>query len=131
MLNSKSNLSYQVTLQFSVIILMLAGIWVGALVGSAGGARNWIAIAGLVALVVTAGAMWSTLRRLQSAFRKPIDAAAQVVAGELTQDVDVNADGEQGELLRTIKALRDNLFRFVSDVRTRGTTVAGASAKMS
>ena len=131
MLTTNSKLSTQIATQFAIVIALFCGMWFAALMHSDGELRTWFAFGGIAALAVAAWAMWFALRQLQGVFRKPIEAAELVVAGDLTKQIEVEVAGEQGQLLDAIKKVKDRLFQFVNDVRTKTITVAGTSAKMS
>jgi hypothetical protein len=85
MVTVKSNLSTQLGLKFALVLCLLLGMWIAALLNAEGAALRWTAVVGIAALAICAATMWSTLNQIRGVFRKPIESANQIVAGNLAE----------------------------------------------
>jgi|CXWL01.1.fsa_nt_gi methyl-accepting chemotaxis protein len=108
---------------------------VGALAATAasstdGAARNLIIVLALGALAFGALCTAWLVRGAAGRLREATNAAQRIASGDLTGELDREASGELGELLRAIAELRDLLFKLVGDIRVGTTTVAATASQM-
>ena len=84
----------------------------------------------LVAAVSMVGAVWLSRQIVQ-----PLEAAAefadQVAHGDLTHVIHVRGNDEVGDLMRSLRAMQENLVRLVAGVRQGSQSVANASGEIS
>ena len=118
-------------MEFALVLAPLCGVLWMSLVNAEPGARQWIAMVGAVAIVLTILATWFIKDQTGGSFARPIAAAKRIVAGDLTAKVDNDATGELRDLMAAIYALNERMFTLVSDVRARSTTVVGTSSQVS
>jgi methyl-accepting chemotaxis protein len=118
-------------MDFTFVLAPLCGVWWIALVNVQDSARSALVAGGLVAIALTALAAWYITQRSGGAFSKPIAAAKQIVNGNLTSKIEVDGSEEVRELMETINALNDRMFKLINDVRSRSTTVVGTSSAVS
>jgi methyl-accepting chemotaxis protein len=118
-------------LDFGLVAAPLCAIWWIALANGQAGGRNWILVGGFVALVLTVCATWFIMIRAQAAIATPIAAARQIVAGNLTAKIEVDASGELHELMEAMNALNERMYKLINDVRVRSTTVVSTSSQVS
>jgi methyl-accepting chemotaxis protein len=105
-------------------------MWWVALANTSGSTHGWLLGGGAVAVVLSGSILWFALRQIKGQFQRPISAARQIVSGDLTAKIDATGDDELGELMQAISSLNERMFKLVSDVRVRTTTVVGTSSQV-
>jgi methyl-accepting chemotaxis protein len=70
------------------------------------------------------------MRSIVGSVREVVAAAQKINKGDLTGDVATGSSDELGELMRTLKGLKELVFKVVSEVRTGTTTVAGTASQI-
>jgi methyl-accepting chemotaxis protein len=133
MVQAKSRLSTQLTIEFGLIFALFLVFWWVALTNTDGGTHGWILGGGLLAIVIAAAAMWSAMQRIRNALRSPIVATRRIADGDLTAKFESAeaASGELGELMSAIKSLSERVHKVVSEVRAGTTTVVSTSSQIS
>ena len=71
-------------------------------------------------------AVW-VARIVSNPLREAVDVAQRVADGDLTADIHPSSKDETGQLMTSLKAMNDSLFRIVSQVRQGTDTIATAS----
>ncbi|RZA30477.1 MAG: HAMP domain-containing protein [Lysobacteraceae bacterium] len=87
-----------------------------------------IAIVLALAAGVTAG-VW-LIRSITGPLDTAVDAAEQIAAGRLGQDIQVDSDNEMGQLLQALKRMNTALTATVTNVRHSADTIATASSEI-
>lgn len=118
-------------MDFTFVLAPVCGVWWIALANVQESARSGLIVGGLVAIALSALAAWYITQRSNGSFAKPIAAAKQIVNGNLTSKIDIDGSDEVRELMETINALNDRMFKLINDVRSRSTTVVGTSSAVS
>jgi methyl-accepting chemotaxis protein len=126
----KLALSTQLLFSFGLMLALLCGMWWMALANTSGSTQGWLLAGGAVAVVLAGLALMGTLRQIRGLFVQPISAARQIVSGDLTAKFEFGASDELGELMQAMTRLNERMFKLVSDVRVRTTTVVGTSSQV-
>ncbi|WP_050477277.1 methyl-accepting chemotaxis protein [Herbaspirillum rhizosphaerae] len=88
-----------------------------------------ILIVGMLAGCIVIGmlmAVW-VARIVSNPLREAVDVAQRVADGDLTADIHPSSKDETGQLMTSLKAMNDSLFKIVSQVRQGTDTIATAS----
>ena len=113
-----------------VAVLVLINTWLAA-ANVAGVTRSVIVFAGVAAMAMGVATAWWLFRSVLAPMSQAVVAARQISDGDLTGHWNLQVGGELGQLLTALQALRERIFRVVSEVRTGTTTVAGTSSQIS
>ncbi|WOB06977.1 methyl-accepting chemotaxis protein [Piscinibacter gummiphilus] len=111
-----------------LLVLAVNTVWAASM--AEGSARYWIGAFGAVAVVFGAVLAWWLVRSVAAPVREALDAARQIMAGDLTLPITHTRQDEFGQLMQALHGLKDCLFKVVSDVRTGTTTVASTSSQI-
>jgi methyl-accepting chemotaxis protein len=93
-------------------------------------ARMITVLAG-VAVLFGAVCAWLLAGAIVRPIRRAVDVAEKVAAGDLTQRIEADGQGETAALLRALRHMNDGLVAIVSQVRSGTDTIATASAEIS
>jgi methyl-accepting chemotaxis protein len=127
---AKLTLSAQLLFSFGVVLALLCGMWWMALANTSGSTQHWLIGGGIAAVVIAGLALVRALRQIRGLFAQPIGAVRQLVSGDLTAKFDSGGSDEVAELMQAMTSLNERMFKLVSDVRLRTTTVVGTSAQV-
>ncbi|MCR5886091.1 methyl-accepting chemotaxis protein [Rhizobacter sp. J219] len=111
-----------------LLILAVNTLWAASL--AAGSARYWIAAMGVAAVAFGIVLAWWLVRSVVAPVREALDAARQIMSGDLTLTCASTRRDEFGQLMQALDGLKDCLFKVVSEVRTGTTTVASTSSQI-
>ncbi|MBX3653551.1 MAG: cache domain-containing protein [Ramlibacter sp.] len=91
------------------------------------------AILGLGGAGVVAGGVMARWvhQRVTAPLRSALNIARRITSGDLSGAVQVDAGGDIGRLMQSLKDMHARMFGIVSEVRTGTTTVAATSSQMS
>jgi methyl-accepting chemotaxis protein len=109
-------------------LVVLNTVWAATL--AEGSARAWIVALGAAAIACGIALAWWLVRSVVAPVREALDAARQIMAGDLTVACSSTRRDEFGQLMQVLGGLKDCLFKVVSDVRTGTTTVASTSSQI-
>jgi len=84
-----------------------------------------------VAVLFGAVCSWLLAGAIVRPIRLAVDVAEKVAAGDLTQRIEAQGQGETAALLRALRHMNDGLVAIVSQVRSGTDTIATASAEIS
>ena len=83
-----------------------------------------------VAILLCVLAAWWVTRSITRPLNEAVDVASAVAQGDLTIQIGETTRDETGKLLASLKAMNQNLHRFVSEVRTGSDTINTASSEI-
>ncbi|ASU38345.1 methyl-accepting chemotaxis protein [Herbaspirillum sp. meg3] len=88
-----------------------------------------ILIVAMLAGCIVIGMLMATwvARIVSNPLREAVDVAQRVAGGDLTADIHPASKDETGQLMTSLKAMNDSLFKIVSQVRQGTDTIATAS----
>src|SRR5450830_14049 len=88
-----------------------------------------ILIVAMLAGCIVIGMLMATwvARIVSNPLRQAVDVAQRVADGDLTADIHPGSKDETGQLMTSLKAMNDSLFKIVSQVRQGTDTIATAS----
>lgn len=111
--------------------IVAAGIDVNEYMANSRNLIGWIAIFGIVAVLVLSG-IWFVLiqRMVTSPIRQARDSADRLAEGDLRTGIRTRRSDEIGELLRSINHVGEGLSRVVETVRQKAKGVALASSEI-
>ncbi|MBX3608794.1 MAG: HAMP domain-containing protein [Hydrogenophaga sp.] len=85
----------------------------------------------MVAMLALGGlTAWFITRSITRPIGEAVQLADKVANGDLTARIDASARDETGQLLRSLKAMNDNLVRIVQGVRTGSDSIATGSSQI-
>ncbi|CAN7736817.1 methyl-accepting chemotaxis protein [Pseudorhodoferax sp. LjRoot39] len=93
-------------------------------------ARNAMAIAVALALVLASAAGFWLIRSVTGPLGQALAAANRVAAGDLSVTVDTSAQDEAGQVLQALDRMRSSLAQVVANVRSNSESVATASVEI-
>jgi methyl-accepting chemotaxis protein len=96
----------------------------------AAGARNGLALLGVLAVLIGAGMAWMLSRSITRPLTQALEQARAVAAGDLTQRVQAHGNDETAQLLRALGEMQDRLSHLVSQVRGGVDSVSTASQEI-
>jgi methyl-accepting chemotaxis protein len=92
-----------------------------------GSARMIINTLAGITLLLSAMVAWLVSRSITRPLTEAVDVAQRVADGDLTADIRPSSKDETGQLMTSLKAMNDSLFKIVSQVRQGTDTIATAS----
>jgi methyl-accepting chemotaxis protein len=96
----------------------------------AAGARNGLAVLGLLAVLLGGAVAWVLSRSITRPLTQALAQARAVAAGDLTQHVQVSGNDETSDLLRALAEMQQQLAHLVSQVRGGVDSVSTASQEI-
>lgn len=87
-------------------------------------------LAGGVGLALGCVFAWTLARGITRPIRQAVQVAQTVAAGDLTSNIEVHRNDETGVLLKSLKAMNENLVGLVSEVRHGSDALATAASQI-
>ncbi|BBB62753.1 methyl-accepting chemotaxis protein [Undibacterium sp. KW1] len=91
---------------------------------------TFMIVATLAAISIGIAIAWNSARAITTPIKKAIQVAQSVAEGDLTSQIEVQAQNEAGQLMQALKQMNDSLAHLVGQVRQGTETINTASSEI-